>query len=112
MVAREMGNYCKAYLLSDLRRFPRWQEHPAGARFDAAREGESAEARQLNDDDVVFVQESFVVTDGVFRDENIIFDAVDADWKAYCQDTLGFCIPDDVIQAIQEQAEQAEHAAS
>lgn len=85
MVAKEMGNYCKAYLVSDLRRFPRWQE------------------RTLNDDDVVFVQESFVVTEGIFRNENILFDAVDPEWIAFCQETLSFRIPDDVAVAVREQ---------
>ncbi|MFI8716816.1 hypothetical protein ACIGHF_02855 [Stenotrophomonas sp. NPDC077464] len=100
-----MGNYCKAYLLADLRRFPRWQEQAHNARVESEAEGGAGAARQLNDDDVVFVQESFVVTDGIFRDENVIFDAVDAEWMTFCQDTLGFCIPEDVVQAIREQAE-------
>jgi len=85
MVAKEMGNYCKAYLVSDLRRFPRWQE------------------RTLNDDDVVFVQETFVVTEGIFQNEKILFDAVDPEWIAFCQEALGFRIPDDVAVAVREQ---------
>lgn len=111
-MAREIGNYCKAYLLSELRSFPRWQEKPCGTGFDSPGEAEAAEAGLLKDDDVVFVQESYVVTRGIFIDENIVFDSVDGEWIAFCQDMLGFSIPDDVAQAIREQKEQEERVAN
>lgn len=107
MVVGEVGNYCKAYLLSDLRKFPGWKEQAGNARSDSTAEAESGMPRQLDDDSVVFVQESFVVTDGIFLNENILFDAVDAEWVAFCVDDLGFSIPDDVAQATREQTEHS-----
>jgi hypothetical protein len=41
----------------------------------------------------LFVQENFVVTDGIFLDENIIFDDVTPEWKTFCETTLDFSVP-------------------
>jgi len=30
------------------------------------------------------MQENYVVTDGIFKDENIIFDNVTPEWKDFC----------------------------
>ena len=49
--------------------------------------------RKLTDNDFLYLQENYVVTDGVFKDENIIFDNVTPEWEDFCQNTLGFEIP-------------------
>ncbi|NMG11729.1 hypothetical protein DP117_34725, partial [Brasilonema sp. UFV-L1] len=44
-------------------------------------------------DDFLYLQENYVVTDGIFKDENIIFDNVTPEWKEFCDKTLAFEIP-------------------
>jgi hypothetical protein len=38
----------------------------------------------------ILEQENFVVTDGIFIDEHIIFDKVTDEWKEFCKGTLMF----------------------
>jgi hypothetical protein len=52
------------------------------------------EVRVLTDDDHLFLQEDFTVTDGIFLNENVIFGNVTPEWVAYCKETLAFEIPD------------------
>jgi hypothetical protein len=40
------------------------------------------------------LQENYVVTDGIFKDENIIFDDVTDEWKEFCTKELEFEIPE------------------
>ena len=49
--------------------------------------------RQLDDDSILYLQENYVVTDGIFKDQNIIFDNVTDEWKEFCHGTLQFEIP-------------------
>lgn len=79
-----MGKYCKAYLLKQLRQFNQWSER---------QENTSEVNRTLTDDDVLYLQENYVVTDGIFKDENIVFDDVTPEWKEFCHIVLHFEIP-------------------
>lgn len=92
----EMGKYCKAYLLKDLRMFSEWVEKPENARQEKQEvDGQEIKVtRELTDDAIVYVQENHMVTDGIFKDENIIFDHVTPAWIEYCQHTLKFEIPE------------------
>lgn len=92
----EMGKYCKAYLLKDLRTFSGWTEKSENARQEKKEvDGEEVEViRELTDDSIVYVQENYVVTDDIFKDENIIFDDVTPEWIDYCQQSLKFEIPE------------------
>lgn len=83
----KMGKYCKAYMLPSFREFSGWKENSENAR----RENESP--RQLTDADFLYLQENFVVTDGIFIDENVIFDGVTPEWIAFCKNTLKFEVP-------------------
>ena len=86
-----LGKYSKAYPLSQLRRFSGWVERAENART-VRREvdGETIEEpRRLNDADYVYVHRNFTVTDGIFIDENIIFDEVTPEWIDYCRTVLG-----------------------
>ena len=47
----------------------------------------------LDDDSILYLQENHVVTDGIFKDQNIIFDNVTDEWKAFCHGPLAFEIP-------------------
>jgi hypothetical protein len=90
-----MGKYCKAYLLQSLRQFSQWTEQVENARKDNKQvDGKEVEVeRELTDEDIVYLQENYVVTDGIFKDENIIFDKITPEWKDFCTNTLGFEIP-------------------
>jgi len=90
-----MGKYCKAYSLKKLRQFSNWTEKAENVRTEKQEaNGEEVEVkRTLTDDDFLYVQENYVVTDGIFKDENIIFDAVTPEWIEYCEQTLKFEVP-------------------
>ncbi|MEM6754758.1 MAG: hypothetical protein AAF630_17520 [Cyanobacteria bacterium P01_C01_bin.38] len=75
-----MGKYCKAYLLKQFRQFDRWNEN-------------QEVNQELTEDSVFYLQENYVVTDGIFKDENIIFDNVTDEWKDFCHHILEFEIP-------------------
>ena len=92
----EMGRYCKAYYAADFRKFPGWKENVASLRKDKQEvNGKEVEVErtELKDDDILYLQENLVVTDGIFKDENIIFDNVTDEWKEFCHGTLAFEIP-------------------
>ncbi len=91
----EMGKYCKAYLAKQFREFSGWTENKANVRKDKKEvDGKEVEVeRELDDDSILYLQENYIVTDGIFKDENIIFDHVTDDWKQYCHGPLAFEIP-------------------
>lgn len=104
-----MGKYCKAYSLKKLRGFSGWTENEENVRKEKeVVDGEEVEVeRTLTDDDFLYLQENYVVTDGIFKDENVIFDNVTPEWEEYCQEVLKFEIPVyEPIKAV-EPAEQA-----
>ncbi|NMG08634.1 hypothetical protein DP117_17715 [Brasilonema sp. UFV-L1] len=90
-----MGKYCKAYPIKKLREFSHWTENAENTRKEKKEiDGKEVEVnRTLTDDDFLYLQENYVVTDGIFKDENIIFDNVTPEWKEFCQKTLAFEIP-------------------
>jgi hypothetical protein len=91
----EMGSYCKAYLAQQFRQFPGWTENAANVRKETKEVGgkEVEVERQLDDDSILYLQENYIVTDGIFKDENILFDNVTDEWKQFCHETLQFEIP-------------------
>ncbi len=90
-----MGKYCKAYSLKKLREFKGWtQKAENAAKEKQVVAGKEVEIpRGLTDNDYLYLQENYVVTDGIFKDENVIFDDVTPEWIEYCQHTLMFEIP-------------------
>ena len=90
------GIYCKAYLVRDLCAFAQWRPNPAELR-PAAVEVDGREVKvprgALRDDDVLFLQEDFTVTDGIFLDEHVVFADDGPDWRAFCAGALGFAPP-------------------
>ena len=84
----KMGRYCKAYPVSRFREFSGWRENGANARK------ENDVPRPLTDRDFLYLQENLVVTDGIFLDENVIFDSVTPEWNDFCEKTLSFELPD------------------
>jgi hypothetical protein len=92
----KMGKYCKAYYIRDLRAFEGWTENSKNARKEKKQiDGKEVEvARELTDNDFLFLQENFIVADGILLDENVIFDQVTPKWVAFCKETLKFEVPD------------------
>lgn len=90
-----MGRYCKAYSVEQLRVFPGWTERVDDlAPLENEEDGSQQPRTALAPDDYLFLQENYVVTDGIFLDEHVVFDQVTPEWKAFCQSTLAFEIPD------------------
>lgn len=85
----KMGRYCSGFLVSDLRKFPGFQPNLAGLR---PADGGAAERRDLADDDVLFLHEDLVVTDGHWRDQNVVFESADEAWRTFCSAELGFAV--------------------
>ena len=76
------GKYCKALLMKDLRQF---------APLDRAVRGRHT---PLNDDAIVYIHDNYVVRDGILPENAAIFDDISEEWKSFCQEKLGFAIPD------------------
>src|SRR6266850_2343137 len=92
---KEMGRYCKAYSVSKFREFSGWTENVQNLRKET-NEGngnESSIKGQLTDTDYLYVQDNYTVTQGIFFDENVIYDSISSEWVAFCKDTLKFEIP-------------------
>ena len=91
----KMGRYCKAYPLPRFRAFSGWTEKSANARTERrVVDGAEIEApRELSDSTHLYLQENYTVTDGIFIEENIIFDEVGEDWIEFCKTQLNFEIP-------------------
>jgi len=83
----KMGKYCKAYMIPRFREFSGWTENSENARK------ENDFPRPLTDADFLYLQENFVVTDGISIDENVIFANVTPEWIHFCENVLKFEIP-------------------
>jgi len=108
----EMGKYCKAYYAKDFRQFDGWEENLDNLRIEKEYKGhEEVEIKrtELKDDDILYLQENYIVTDGIMKDENIIFDKVTDEWKEFCEKTLEFEIP--VYEPIEIKSAEEEEAA-
>jgi hypothetical protein len=92
-----MGKYCKAYYVKHFRQFDGWSEISANLRKEKKQEDgqEQETVRDLGDDDFLYLQENFTVTDGIFIDENVIFDQVTPEWEEFCAEKLQFAMPAD-----------------
>ena len=83
-----MGKYCKAYMIPSFREFSGWTENSENARK------ENGSPRQLTEADFLYLQENYVVTDGLFLDENVIFNNVTPEWIEFCKHVLNFEVPE------------------
>ncbi|MEM7051162.1 MAG: hypothetical protein AAF604_15950 [Acidobacteriota bacterium] len=109
----EMGKYCKAYLAKDLRAFASWSEKTDQLmREKKVVDGQEVEVERdsLDDEDILYLQENYTVTDGIFIDEHIIFDDITDEWKDFCHDKLQFEIP--VYEPIEIKPAEADSASA
>jgi hypothetical protein len=102
----KMGRYCKAYPISRFREYQRWAEKTENFQIEkeASGDGQASEKSHL------YLQENYVVTDGIFIDESIIFDDVTPEWMDFCKNTLKFEVP--VYEPVTMKQEEAEQVAS
>jgi hypothetical protein len=91
-----MGSYCKAFHARDFAAFPGWA--PSTAALRPADEGEPPRT-ELKDEDILYLQEDFTVTDGIFLDEHVVFASAAPEWREFCEQTLGFALPPDLADA-------------
>src|ERR1044072_5838588 len=84
------GNYARAYLLGDLRKFSDWREEKINWKAD-----DNGGPSELSDDDVVFLQEDLTVTQLIWPGENVIFNQTTPEWIEFCTQELQFKVPDD-----------------
>lgn len=82
-----MGKYCKAYPVDRFEGYAAWQPKPLEPLTEETATEEPGER-------YYFLQENHTITDGIFLDERIVFDAVTPEWIAYCKDVLGFDPPE------------------
>ena len=69
-----MSRYCRAYTARELAAFPGWRA-------------------ELEPDEIVFLQDDQTVTRGIHPDEDQLFVEVDGAWRTYCEQVLGFEVP-------------------
>lgn len=94
----KMGRYCKAYTLSQMREFEGWRENAEAFRKPEPDDDETeADAPATEGDRVVYLQENYTVTDGIFLDENVIADNVTPEWIDFCRSRLNFEVPEDEL---------------
>jgi len=92
----EPSAYCKAIYVKDLRALDGWEENLENLRPDTKEEdGKEVEIprTELTDEDFLYLHDSYIVTDDVYKDTHIIFDKVTDLWKEQCHSKLGFEIP-------------------
>jgi hypothetical protein len=91
----KMGKYCKAYPIQRFRESNGWRENTDNLRKAKQEVDGKPEmvGRQLTENDFLYLQENFQVTDGIFIDENIVFAEVTPEWIEFCKDTLKFEVP-------------------
>ena len=88
----KMGRYCKAFPINRLSEFSGWSGNLQNLRREKRQiDGAEVEApRELSENDFFYLQEDFTVTDGIFLDQNIIFQDVTPEWIDFCKNTLKF----------------------
>ncbi|MEH1848183.1 MAG: hypothetical protein V7L25_25195 [Nostoc sp.] len=91
----KIGKYCKAYVVKQFRQYPQWREQTENTRpqKQIIDNQEIEINRELTDEDILYLQENYIVTDGIFQDENIIFDDITPQWQEFCHQTLKFEVP-------------------
>jgi len=72
----KMGKYCKAYPIARFREYKGWSEKAADVNRDH-----------------LYLHENYVVTEGIFMDEDVVFDDVTPEWIEFCKNTLKFEVP-------------------
>ena len=99
---RPPRQYCKAYRLEDLRQYSGWRE--SRINWKGNNEDGSETETPFAGANIVFIHQDFTVTQSMWHNENVIFDAVDDAWKGFCANTLKFKVPDDLDLIVPDEA--------
>jgi ankyrin repeat protein len=106
-IERPAREYCRAYYLRDLRRFSDFSDkvmEALGGGDPDNGNGYEDHNKPLSDDDIAFLHGDFTVTKSMWRNENIIFDRITPEWRAFCAGVLKFEVPADIDLIVQAQA--------
>jgi ankyrin repeat protein len=87
-------DYARACLLGELRKFSDWREEKINWK-ETVPADENGNSPELSDDDVVFLQQDFTVTQLIWPGENVIFNRTTPEWVDFCTQELQFKVPDD-----------------
>lgn len=74
-MALRLGGYCKAYPVSRFREFKGWA---------------AAARRHYADDHVLYLQSDYSVTDGIYENQNVVFNVHSEEWVTFCRQRLKF----------------------
>ena len=87
-----IGKYCKVYPLKKFREFKDWAEKTKILKTSKQIiDGQEIELElTLSNEDYLFLQENYVVTGSIFKEQHIIFDKVTPEWIEFCNQTLKF----------------------
>ena len=91
----KISNYCKAYPIQRLREFSGWTENFSNLCPETISAGDPQISTPpvLSENCFLYLHENYIVTYGVFVDEDIIFDKVTPEWPTSCQNVLRFDAP-------------------
>ena len=81
--------FCRAYHLRALRQFEGWSESPPPAAGD--------DRGASTDEQVVYLHQDFTVTKSMWHGEDVLFQDITPAWRDFCETTLGFAIPEDLL---------------
>lgn len=82
--------YCRAYYLRDLATFP---DFPV----EAARQAVKQASQDADEEEpVLYLHHDLTVTASMWHQEDVVYDEVTPEWRAFCEDQLGFEIPQDL----------------
>jgi hypothetical protein len=85
-----MGRYCKAYLKEQFQAFSNWKEKDWKRTKVAANAASQDANSQVEERDHYYLQENYSITADIFLDEEVVFDEVNQEWIAFCNDVLKF----------------------
>ena len=88
--------------VEEMMSWPQWEDTVESSRWG----GGGSRAAIDRCKDLLYLQENYMVTDGVFLDENIIFDDVTPEWKDFCTHVLKFEVP--VYETVKETSSNEE----
>jgi hypothetical protein len=99
-----MSNYCKAYPTDRLQQYDAWKKNTQYAgKEKRIVNGKEIEVKQgLDESGFLYLHDNFVVTSGIFVDQDIVFDDVTEEWKDFCQHVLGFKVGSSETEKAQE----------
>lgn len=106
--AHVQRKYCKPYQLRDVRKYSGWSESRINWNTQESDDNCAASSginESFTGDKVVFIHQDFTVTESIWRDENVIFNDVDAAWQEFCSNVLNFKVPDDLDLIVTNEAE-------